>query len=116
ARAPLGPRLVRRPRAAPRRRSLGGQGLATLSRYPVAMAQSLGGFEKFLRLGEGRRLKRLWEQAVYVGTLEAEYEKLSDEDLRAKTAELRQRFDNGEPLEEMLFEAFATCREGFKRA
>src|SRR5581483_6949767 len=80
------------------------------------MAQSLGGFEKVLRFGEGRRLKRLWEQAIYVGELEPDFENLSDEDLRGKTAEFRQRYDNGEPLEEMLFEAFATVREAFKRA
>src|SRR4051794_9800958 len=74
------------------------------------------GLEKLLRFGEGRRRKRLWEQAVYVGTLEPDFEKLSDEDLRGKTAEFRQRSDNGEPLEEMLFEAFATVREAFRRA
>src|SRR5256714_9387540 len=79
------------------------------------MAQT-GGFEKVLRFGEGRRVKRLWEQAVYIGELEPDFEKLSDEELRAKTAEFRQRFDNGEPLEEMLFEAFGTVREAFKRA
>src|SRR6185437_11355222 len=95
--------------------SLGGPGLAAVTRYPVGMPGS-DGFEKLLRFGEGRRRKRLWEQAVYVGTLEPEFEKLSDDELRGKTAEFRQRFDNGEPLEDMLFEAFATVREAFKRA
>ena len=79
------------------------------------MAQSMGSFEKVLRLGEGRRLKRLAEQAAYVGTLEPEFEALSDEQLAGKTAEFKQRLERGESLEELLFEAFAAVREGFKR-
>ena len=43
--------------------------------------------DKLLRLGEGRRLKRLAEQAAYIGTLEPEFEKLSDAELAAKTVE-----------------------------
>ncbi len=79
------------------------------------MAQSLGSFERVLRFGEGRRLKRLAEQAAYVGTLEPEFEALSDEALAAKTAEFKQRLENGESLEELLFEAFAAVREAFRR-
>jgi preprotein translocase subunit SecA len=75
----------------------------------------LGSFEKVLRLGEGRRLKRLRNQAEYIGTLEPEYEALSDAELAGKTAEFRQRLDNGEPLEDLLFEAFAAVREARKR-
>src|SRR5262245_56441372 len=75
----------------------------------------LGGFEKFLRVGEGRRLKRLRSQAEYVGTLEPEFEKLSDEELKGKTSEFRQRIANGESLEDVLFEAYAAVREAFKR-
>src|SRR6187200_3316487 len=75
-----------------------------------------GGFERFLRVGEGRRLKRLRNQAEYIGTLEPEFEKLSDEELKGKTAEFRQRVGNGEALEDILFEAFATVREAFKRS
>ena len=74
-----------------------------------------GGFEKVLRLGEGRRGKRLAQQAQYIGTLEPEFEKLSDDELRAKTVEFRQRLENGETLDEILFEAFAAIREAFKR-
>src|SRR5438552_12149436 len=80
------------------------------------MAQQLGTFEKVLRFGEGRRLKRLAEQAAYVATLEPDFERLSDDDLAAKTAEFRQRLDNGEPLEDLLFEAYAAVREAAKRA
>src|SRR4051794_3891415 len=76
---------------------------------------SLGGFEKVLRVGEGRRRKRLAEQAAYVATLEPDFEKLSDAELAAKTAEFRQRVENGETLEELLFEASAAVREAAKR-
>ena len=79
------------------------------------MAQSLGSFEKVLRLGEGRRLKRLADQAAYVGTLEPEFEALSDEQLAGKTSEFKERLERGESLEELLFEAFAAVREAFKR-
>jgi preprotein translocase subunit SecA len=80
------------------------------------MAQNYGSFEKFLRVGEGRRLKRLQSQAAYVATLEPEFEDLSDAELAGKTAEFRQRLENGEPLDELVFEAFAAVREAAKRA
>src|SRR5437868_12493413 len=79
------------------------------------MVQQLGSLEKVLRAGEGRRLKRLAEQAAYIGTLEAEYEQLSDADLAAKTVDFRQRLENGESLDDLVFEAFAAVREAFKR-
>ena len=79
------------------------------------MAQQLGSFEKVLRVGEGRRLKRLAQQARYIGTIEPEYEALSDEELAAKTVWFRERLANGETLDEILFEAFAAVREAFKR-
>jgi preprotein translocase subunit SecA len=69
------------------------------------------GFEKFLRFGEGRRMKRLADQAAYIATLEPDFRALSDADLRAKTAEFRQRLENGEELNDLLFEAFAAVRE-----
>src|SRR5437762_206297 len=75
------------------------------------MAQQLGSFEKVLRFGEGRRMRRLAQQAAYVGTLEPDFHKLSDSELRAKTAEFKQRLENGEELENLLFEAFAAVRE-----
>jgi preprotein translocase subunit SecA len=67
--------------------------------------------DKALRFGEGRRLKRLQQQAAYVATFEPDFQKLSDEELRAKTVEFRERLANGEELENLLFEAFAAVRE-----
>src|SRR2546427_4461308 len=75
------------------------------------MAQQLGSFEKILRVGEGRRMKRLAEQAAYITSLEPEFQALSDEELLAKTTEFRERLERGETLEELLFEAFAAVRE-----
>jgi preprotein translocase subunit SecA len=72
-------------------------------------------FERFLRVGEGRRLKRLREQADYVATLEPDFEQLSDEQLAAKTVEFKERIDRGEPLEDLVFESYAAVREAFKR-
>ena len=63
--------------------------------------QSFGKFERVLRMGEGRRLKRLQEQAAYIGSLEPDFEQLSDDELRGKTAEFKQRYENGEPLEDL---------------
>jgi preprotein translocase subunit SecA len=80
------------------------------------MPDNYGGLEKLLRMGEGRRLKRLAQQAAYIGTLEPEFEALSDDELAAKTVEFRERLDNGEDLNELVFEAYAAVREAAKRA
>ena len=66
-------------------------------------------------MGEGRRLKRLQESAAYIGTLEPEFEALSDDELAGKTVEFKERLANGEELEDVLFEAYAAVREAFKR-
>jgi preprotein translocase subunit SecA len=80
------------------------------------MGQDYGALERVLRMGEGRRLKRLAEQAAYVATLEPDFERLSDADLAAKTVEFKQRLENGEDLDELVFEAFAAVREAGKRS
>src|SRR3954467_5403963 len=79
------------------------------------MASGLGTFEKVLRAGEGRRLKRIAEQAEYVLSLQPDFEKVSDDELRGKSVEFKQRLENGESLEELLFEAYAAIREAFRR-
>ena len=72
--------------------------------------------DRLLRAGEGRRMKVLEQQTARVSELEPDFAGLSDADLRAKTAEFRQRHHNGEPLDDLLFETFATCREAGRRA
>jgi preprotein translocase subunit SecA len=79
------------------------------------MSSSLGPLEKAFRVGEGRRLKRLRSQADYITSLEPGFEKLTDDDLRGKTAEFRERLENGEDLNNLVFEAFAAVREARKR-
>jgi preprotein translocase subunit SecA len=79
------------------------------------VANDFGGFEKVLRFGEGRRGKRLLQQARYITTLEPDFEKLTDAELTAKTGEFKQRVENGEHVDDLLFEAFASVREAFKR-
>jgi len=72
--------------------------------------------DKLLRAGEGRRLKSLGEQTARVSELEAGMAAFSDEELRAKTVEFRRRIDNGEPLDDLLYETFAVAREAGTRA
>jgi preprotein translocase subunit SecA len=79
------------------------------------VSQQFGSFEKFLRVGEGRRLKQLKKQADYITSLEPEFEALSDAELAAKTPEFRERIERGEALEDLVFEAYAAVREAFKR-
>ena len=62
-----------------------------------------------------RTLKAFGKVVNKINALEAEYEKLSDEELKAKTAHFRERLDGGESLDGVLPEAFATVREASKR-
>lgn len=66
---------------------------------------------RLLRIGEGRTVKRLANLADEVIALDEEFTALTDSELRGKTAELRERFADGESLDELLLEAFATARE-----
>src|SRR5438034_6578858 len=62
-----------------------------------------------------REVKRHLERVADISELEPLIEKLSDDELRAKTAELRQRLENGEALDDLLVEAFAVVREAARR-
>lgn len=72
-------------------------------------------FDKVLRAGEGKRLRELEELAQRVNALEADVEVLSDEDLRARTQWFRDRLADGETLDDIEAEAYATVREAAKR-
>jgi preprotein translocase subunit SecA len=72
-------------------------------------------FQKILRAGEGRTLKRLEQRVREVNALEPEIEALSDDELAAKTIEFRERFEQGESLDDLLAEAFACVREASRR-
>ena len=71
--------------------------------------------ERMLRVGEKRVVRKLESIAKQVNSIEDEYVNLSDDDLRALTNEYRQRAENGESLDSLLAEAFATVREGARR-
>jgi len=71
---------------------------------------------KLLTMGEGKQLKQFEGIVSAIGDLEPEVAALSDADMRARTAEFKQRSDNGEPLDDMMVNAFALCREAGKRS
>jgi preprotein translocase subunit SecA len=71
--------------------------------------------DKILRAGEGRLLKKLESIAAQVNALEEDLVDLTDAELRAKTDEYKERYADGESLDDLLPEAFATVREAAKR-
>jgi preprotein translocase subunit SecA len=70
---------------------------------------------KVLRAGEGKRLKRIQSVAKAINAIEDEYQKLSDAQLRALTDQYKDRYAQGESLDSLMVEAFATVREAAKR-
>ena len=62
-----------------------------------------------------REVKNLRKIVAKINDLEPEYEKLSDEELKNKTNIFKERLANGETLDDILVEAFATVREASKR-
>ena len=71
--------------------------------------------KKILRSGEGKKLKLLQDLVPDINELEQDFEKLSDEDLRAKTSEFKSRVTQGEGVNSLIIEAFAVVREASKR-
>jgi len=63
-----------------------------------------------------REIKKLWPVVHQINSLENSISQLTDEQLRAKTSEFRERHSKGESLDALLPEAFAVCREAGKRA
>ena len=72
-------------------------------------------FSKILSAGEGKEIKAFRNRVGEVNYLEDEISQLSDEELREKTIEFRERYADGESLEELLPEAFAVVREASVR-
>ena len=62
-----------------------------------------------------REIKRMQPVVAAINDLEPEIQRLSDDHLKAKTAEFKQRIENGESLDDLLIEAFAVCREAGRR-
>jgi preprotein translocase subunit SecA len=73
-------------------------------------------FKKLFGSRNDRLVKQYAHKVLQINALEPAMQVLSDDALRAKTEEFKQRFINGETLDQLLPEAFAVVREGGKRA
>src|ERR1700759_5271118 len=71
--------------------------------------------DKVLRIGEGKILRQLESIAKQVNLIEPDFESMTDEELRGLTEEYRKRYADGEDLDSLMPEAFATVREAAKR-
>src|SRR5271169_6971182 len=71
--------------------------------------------DSVLRAGEGRILRKLKRISDQVNSIEDDFIAMSDAELRGMTAEFRQRYADGETLDDLLPEAFAAVREAAKR-
>jgi preprotein translocase subunit SecA len=72
-------------------------------------------FDKIMRAGEGKILRRLHRVKRDVNSIEEDFLELSDAELRALTDEYRERLADGETLDDLMPEAFATVREAARR-
>jgi preprotein translocase subunit SecA len=75
----------------------------------------MGVVEKIFGTHSEREVKRILPIVDKIEALEPEYIKLTDEELKAKTTEFKNRLKNGETLDDILVEAYATVREAAKR-
>ncbi|WP_182377338.1 preprotein translocase subunit SecA [Nocardioides sp. WS12] len=71
--------------------------------------------DKLLRIGEGKILRQLEAIAKAVNAIEDDFKAMSDDELRGMTDEFRKRLTEGEDLDDLLPEAFATVREAARR-
>ena len=71
--------------------------------------------DKILRIGEGKILRQLEGISKAVNAIEDDYQAMSDDELRGQTAEFKERLANGESLDDIMPEAFATVREASRR-
>ncbi|EOR70419.1 preprotein translocase subunit SecA [Thermobifida fusca TM51] len=74
-----------------------------------------GILDRVLRIGEGKILRKLNKLKDQINSIEDDFVDLSDAELRALTDEYKQRLKDGEELDDLLPEAFATVREAAKR-
>src|SRR5450432_2110624 len=72
-------------------------------------------FDKIMRAGEGKIVRQLTAVSDQVNSIEPEFEALTDAELRAQTDEFKQRYADGQTLDDLMPEAFATVREAARR-
>jgi preprotein translocase subunit SecA len=70
----------------------------------------------FFKTSHERQIRKIQPRVNAINELEAKMKGLSDEKLKAKTGELKQKLENGAKLDDILVEAFAVCREASRRA
>ncbi|HLT61145.1 MAG TPA: DEAD/DEAH box helicase, partial [Microlunatus sp.] len=75
----------------------------------------MGLMDRLLRVGEGRKLREIEKVAKVVAEMESDFEAMSDEELRGQTAAFRKRLEDGETLDYIEPEAYATVREASRR-
>ena len=75
----------------------------------------MGLFSKVFGTRSEREVKKLLPTVDRIEALGPDMAKLTDEELRGKTAEFKTRYQNGETLDDLLPEAFAACREAADR-
>ncbi len=71
--------------------------------------------KRFFGTANERAIKKMQPRIVAINALEEKIKKLSDAELKAKTAEFKEKLDNGATLDDILVEAFAVCREAGQR-
>ena len=71
--------------------------------------------DKVLRIGEGKQRRKLEAAAKQVNAIEDDFAGMTDEELQAQTEEFKRRLADGESLDDLLPEAFATVREAAQR-
>ena len=81
----------------------------------ASKGRNVGVLDKILRAGEGKTLRKLESIARAVNAIEDDYTSLTDDELRALTDEFKERYAQGESLDDLMPEAFATVREAARR-
>ena len=72
-------------------------------------------FQKLLRAGEGKKIRALESLVPEINAVETEYQRLTDDELRAKTGDFKLEIERGADLNDLLIDAFAVTREAAKR-
>ena len=68
-------------------------------------------FQKLLRAGEGKKIRALESLVPEINAVETEYQRLTDDELRAKTGDFKLEIERGADLNDLLIDAFAVTRE-----
>jgi preprotein translocase subunit SecA len=98
-----------------RGRAAGGIGEPRSYNRCSAPGRTLLVLDKIGQIGEGRKRKRLQDLVALTNSFEPEIEELTDEQLRGKTEEFKRRLGEGQTLDDILPEAFASVREAARR-